>query len=132
VVDAVEVAAEAEDSMVDTLGVVIDLGTLEDSAAAIPAVDTVLLLYLEHPMEGIALLLYLGDPMPTAAGIMVGIVADTMAVIEEDIIEDTMAGVIMGVITPTGDYGDGGIGDGLFWDGLMLVGLTMPMEGIRI
>ncbi len=42
--EAVVAEGEAEDSMADTLAVVIEVGTLEDSAAGILAVDTVLLL----------------------------------------------------------------------------------------
>jgi hypothetical protein len=86
--------AEAEDSMVDTLAVVIEVGTLVD----------------------------------TEVGIMVGIVEDTMAVIEVD----TMEGSMVEVFTHIGDYGDGDFGDGLFWDGPMQVGPTCPMEDIRI
>jgi hypothetical protein len=81
--------AEAEDSMVDTLAVVIEVGTLVD----------------------------------TEVGIMVGIVEDTMAVIEVD----TMEGSMVEVFTHIGDFGDG-----LFWDGPMQVGPTCPMEDIRI
>jgi hypothetical protein len=70
--------AEAEDSMVDTLAVVIGVGTL----------------------EGIMLLLYLEDTLvDTEVGIMVGIVEDTMAVIEVD----TMEGSMVEVFTHIGD-----------------------------
>ena len=61
-------------------------------------------------------------------GIMVGIMEDTMAVIEVD----TMAGSMVEVFTHIGDYGDGDIGDGHSWDGLTQVGPTFPMEDIRI
>jgi hypothetical protein len=60
------VAGTPEDSMVDTLAVVIEVGTLEDSAAGILAVDTVLLLYLEDTLAGIMLLLYLEDTLVDA------------------------------------------------------------------
>ena len=86
--------AEAEDSMVDTRVVAI-----------------VLLLYLEDTL------------VDTEVGIMVGIVEDTMAVIEVV----TMEGSMVEVFTHIGDYGDG-----LFWDGPMQVGPTCPMEDIRI
>ena len=70
--------AEAEDSMVDTPAVVIGVGTL----------------------EGIMLLLYLEDTLvDTEVGIMVGIVEDTMAVIEVD----TMEGSMVEVFTHIGD-----------------------------
>jgi len=108
--------AETEDSMVGTLTVVIEVGTMEDSAAGILAVDTVLLPSLEDTM------------VDTEVGIMVGIMEDTMAVIEVD----TMEGSMVEVFTHIGDYGDGDFGDGLFWDGPMQVGPTCPMEGIRI
>jgi len=64
----------------------------------------------------------------TEVGIMVGIMEDTMAVIEVDTIEGSM----VEVFTHIGDYGDGDFGDGLFWDGPMPVGHTFPMEDIRI
>ena len=64
----------------------------------------------------------------TMADIMVGIVEDTMAVIEVV----TMEGSMVEVFTHMGDYMDGNFGDGLFWDGPMRVGPTCPMEGIRI
>jgi hypothetical protein len=108
--------AEAEDSMVDTPAVAIEVGTLEDSTAGILAVDTMLLLYLEDTL------------VDTEVGIMVGIVGDTMAVIEVD----TMEGSMVEVFTHIGDYGDGDLGDGLFWDGPMQIGPTFPMEDIRI
>ena len=59
---------------------------------------------------------------------MVGIVEDTITVIEADTMENSM----VEVFTHIGDYGDGDIGDGLFWDGPMPVGRTSPMEDIRI
>ena len=64
----------------------------------------------------------------TMADIMVGIVEDTMAVIEVV----TMEGSMVEVFTHIGDYGDGDFGDGLLWDGPMQVGPTRPMEDIRI
>lgn len=97
--------------MVDTLAVIIEVGTLENSVAGILAVDTMLLLYLEDTL------------LDTEVGIMVGIVGDTMAVIEVD----PMEGSMVEVFTHIGDYGDG-----LFLDGPMQVGPTFPMEDIRI
>ena len=103
------VVAEAEDSMVDTLAVVIEVGSL--------AVDTVLLLY------------YLEDTMAAIeVGTMEGTEADIMVVIEVD----TMEGSMVEVFTHIGDYGDGDIGDGLFWDGPTQVGPIMPMGDTRI
>ena len=89
--------AEAEDSMVDTLAAVIEVGILEDSAAAILVVDTVLLLYLEDTMGAIE------------AAIMEGIEVGTMGVIEVD----TMEGSMVEDFTHIGDL-DGVFGDGLF------------------
>ena len=67
---------EVEDSMVDTL---------EDFAAGILEVDTVLLLHLEDILVGTMVV----TTEDTEVGIMVGIVEDTMAVIEVDtMVED--------------------------------------------
>ena len=74
--------AEAEDSIVDTLAVVIEVGTLEGSMVE----------------AGEAIM----------ADITVGIVGDTMAVIEVV----TMEGSMVGVFTHIGDYGDGLFWDG--------------------
>jgi len=121
--------AEAEDPMVDTMAVVIEVGTLEDSAAGILAEDPVLLLYPEETMERTMLLPYPEYTMGVIeVGIMVDIVEGTMAVIGVDTIEGSM----VEVFTHIGDYGDGDFGDGLFWDGPMRVGPTMPMEDTHI
>jgi hypothetical protein len=97
--------AEAEDSMVDTLAVVIEVGTLVDTEVGI--------------MVGIV-----EDTMAV-------IEVDTMEVIEVDTMEvievDTMEGSMVEVFTHIGDFGDG-----LFWDGPMQVGPTCPMGDIRI
>jgi len=79
--------AEAEDSMVDSLAVDIEVDILEDSAADTLAMDTVLLLYLEDSLAD------------TEVGIMVGIVEDTMV----DIEVDTMEGSMVEVFTHIGD-----------------------------
>jgi hypothetical protein len=73
------VAGTPEDSMVDTLAVVIEVGTLGDSAVGILAGDPVFLLYLEEPMERM-LLLYPEDTLvDPEVGITEGIMEDTMA-----------------------------------------------------
>jgi len=75
------------------------------------------------------LLLYLEDTLvDTEVGIMVGIVEDTMAVIEGD----TMEGSMEEVFTPIGDYWHGDLGDGLSWGGPIQGGPMRPMEGDRM
>ncbi len=103
---------EAEDPIVGTRAVVMEVVILEDSMVAILAVDTM-------PEDTM---------VDTEVGIMVGIMGDTTA----GIIEGTMVGVTTGVITHIGDYGDGDYGDGLFWDGPMLVGPITATEDTRI
>jgi hypothetical protein len=74
-------------------------------------------------VDTLAVVIEVGTLVDTEVGIMVGIVEDTMAVIEVD----TMEGSMVEVFTHIGDFGDG-----LFWDGPMQVGPTCPMEDIRI
>ena len=87
----------------------IEVDTPVDSMAGILVVDTVLLLYLEHIMEGIILLqledILLGTMVVTTEDIEGG----TMVVIEVD----TMEGSMVEDFTHIGDL-DGVFGDGLF------------------